>query len=91
MVMDEYVPGKSHLFDLDTEKKKMHILYKDYAGRGWRIQCVPVAPRSFKSRNPLLEAWRGLRAVKLSEASSIDGSVFVHPAASLEATRRLRA
>lgn len=80
MVMDQFCPWKSHLFELDTRKRIFYILYQDSTERGWRIQCVPAAPGSFQSRKPLPQKWRGLREDRLSQVAGIDGCVFVHAA-----------
>lgn len=60
------------------EAKPVYVVYPDETAGTWRIQAVPVSPDSFESRKALPEAWRGLRDEKLSEASGIDGGIFVH-------------
>ncbi|XP_069762238.1 MYG1 exonuclease isoform X2 [Narcine bancroftii] len=74
-------PWKEHLFELEKELKIeppiKFILYMDLQGH-WRVQCVPETPKSFRSRLPLPEDWRGLRDTDLSTRSRIAGCVFVH-------------
>ncbi|KAF8474933.1 metal-dependent protein hydrolase [Kalaharituber pfeilii] len=78
------IPWKDHVFTLEEElgipadEKPLYVLYGEGPGKNWRIQAVPVAKDSFKSRKPLPEAWRGVRDDKLSELTGIPGGVFVH-------------
>ncbi|KAG9508653.1 UPF0160 protein C27H6.8, partial [Fragariocoptes setiger] len=44
----------------------------------WRVVAVNVSPKSFESRVPLKEEWRGLDRDKLIKKSGIPGAVFVH-------------
>lgn len=85
MVLKQGMPWKDHLFACEQDAGKagevIYALYpekpQDPSSR-WRIQAVPVAPDAFESRQPLPEAWRGVRDEKLSEAIGIPGSIFVH-------------
>ena len=85
MKLSSFVPWKSHLYELEEElgiqgegETVKYVVYEDDRDGSWRIQAVGVAPGSFTSRKPLPEAWRGLRDAALSEASGVDGCVFVH-------------
>lgn len=61
----------------------------------WRVVAVPVGPKSFTSRMPLLEEWRGKRDEDLQRVSGIQDATFVHMsgftggATSLEGVRSL--
>ena len=63
---------------MPDEVKPFYVVYPDETAGTWRVQAVPVSPDSFESRKALPEVWRGLRDEKLSEASKIDGGIFVH-------------
>ena len=61
----------------------LYVLYPESTAPGakWRVQCVPAARDSFESRQPLPEAWRGVRDEKLDEIlGAPPGAVFVHAA-----------
>ncbi|KAF7306949.1 hypothetical protein MIND_00487700 [Mycena indigotica] len=82
IVLDQFLPWKEHLFDLEGEQQvppgqAIYIVYPDDSG-SWRVQAVPLSSDSFESRKALPEAWRGLRDDTLSEASGIEGGIFVH-------------
>ncbi|XP_040510782.1 MYG1 exonuclease [Gallus gallus] len=74
-------PWKEHLFSLEKElvlpDPLQLVLFPDRSGQ-WRVQSVPVGPRSFESRLPLPEPWRGVRDEALSQLTGIPGCVFVH-------------
>lgn len=84
ILLSRFCPWKQHLADLETEMQlpapqlPKYVVYQDERGTQWRVQAVSVAPGSFASRLPLLEAWRGLRDEELSQVSGIPGCVFVH-------------
>ena len=64
----------------DSKEKSryiVYVLYTDQSGM-WRIQCVPMDPKSFENRLSLPEAWRGVRDSALDEVSGISGCTFVH-------------
>jgi len=78
------VPWKEHLFELEKENdltsddsRILYVIYTDQNGM-WRIQCVPVRPKSFENRHSLPESWRGLRDQELVNVSGIEGATFVH-------------
>ncbi|CAM9313090.1 unnamed protein product [Ectocarpus sp. 6 AP-2014] len=83
MVLTGFCPWKGHLLELEEEMgiagELKYVLYAegDPAGK-WRIQAVPVSEGSFALRLPLAKPWLGLRDKELSEASGIEGGVFVH-------------
>eukprot|EP00091_Calanus_sinicus_P023723 TRINITY_DN8177_c0_g1_i1.p1 TRINITY_DN8177_c0_g1~~TRINITY_DN8177_c0_g1_i1.p1 ORF type:complete len:394 (-),score=111.95 TRINITY_DN8177_c0_g1_i1:137-1186(-) len=76
------VPWKEHLFELEKENdlsggdSVLYVIYTDQNGM-WRIQCVPLRPKSFENRLSLPEAWRGVRDQDLEKASGIEGATFV--------------
>ena len=84
MVFGKIVPWKDHLYTLEAEDPKqqqvLYVLYPEgqHEGSKWRIQAVPITKDSFESRNPLPEAWRGVRDEELDEVTGIEGGVFVH-------------
>lgn len=71
-------PWKDHLLELEMEQDcvgdVLYVVFSD--GKGWRVQAVPKTSTSFENRKPL--PYRGLRDEALSEASGIEGGVFVH-------------
>lgn len=77
------VPWKEHLFELEKENDLSgsgHILYVIYKDQNamWRIQCVPLRPKSSENRLSLPEAWRGIRDQELEKVSGIEGATFLH-------------
>ncbi|KAH3685278.1 hypothetical protein WICPIJ_003752 [Wickerhamomyces pijperi] len=83
LIFDQFVPWKEHLFELEKELgiegEILYALFED-SGKNWRIAAVPKAASSFESRKALPEKWRGLRDDVLSEASGVEGCVFIHAA-----------
>jgi len=88
VVLSQYCPWDSQLFELEAEMAKAgdsaaigaakYIVFNDSKGDSWRIQAVPVEEQSFTSRQAFPESWRGLRDEKLSEHIGIKDCVFVH-------------
>jgi uncharacterized UPF0160 family protein len=91
------VPWKEHLYNFEREtsaspeSQVYYVLYPESAAEDskWRVQCVSVSESSFESRNPLPEAWRGVRdqdldgvlaaeAEKNGQAKLPEGAIFVH-------------
>lgn len=76
------VPWKEHLFELEEENgltsPESQILYAIFTDQNgaWRIQCVPLRPKSFENRKSL--PWKGLRDQELEQASGITGCIFIH-------------
>ncbi|KAJ3347086.1 hypothetical protein HDU91_006857 [Kappamyces sp. JEL0680] len=83
VLLPQYCPFKSHLFDLEEEegiagdKQPLYVLFQDTSS-AWRIQAVPVAPDSFSSRKALPEPWRGVRDDALSDLTGVPGCIFIH-------------
>ncbi|KAJ2656797.1 hypothetical protein IWW48_004823 [Coemansia sp. RSA 1200] len=85
VLFDQFCPWKDYLDTIEEEArtkdpnlaKLIYVLYPDPANN-WRVQAVPEAPGSFKSRHALPEAWRGVRDNELSERAGIEGCIFVH-------------
>ncbi|RNE99656.1 metal binding protein [Trypanosoma rangeli] len=75
---DRFCPWKDHLMELEAEHGKVgHVLYVLFSDKkNWRVQAVPTVASGFGSRKPL--PWRGMRDEELSQASGIDGGIFVH-------------
>lgn len=92
LVLDQFCPWTEHLHSLEFSKNEglsgessnnkrrpiLYVLFADSMGRSWRVQAVPVSPESFENRNPLPEAWRGLRDDELDSVVGIKDCVFVH-------------
>ena len=74
-------PWKEHLFQVEEAQgiagETLYVLYQDSRG-GWRVECVPPSLGSFACRKALPEPWRGVRDDALSEATGIEGCIFVH-------------
>lgn len=82
VLMENFAPWKSHLFDIEKElglvnNELKYVMYTDSNG-AWRIQCVSVTIDSFKNRLSLPQAWCGVRDDELSTLSGIPGCIFVH-------------
>uniref|UniRef100_A0A6M2DKM9 Uncharacterized protein n=1 Tax=Xenopsylla cheopis TaxID=163159 RepID=A0A6M2DKM9_XENCH len=73
-------PWKEHLFDLESvqkiEGKLKFVIFQTYDV--WRVQAIPVQPKSFVVRQPLQPKWWGYRDEKLDEVSGISGCIFCH-------------
>eukprot|EP00834_Sanchytrium_tribonematis_P005718 NODE_365_length_8707_cov_1.170423.p5 type:complete len:318 gc:universal NODE_365_length_8707_cov_1.170423:6076-5123(-) len=84
MILDEYVPWKSHVYELEeellkTKKIKQRPLFCVYPDKNtWRVTCVSIKEGSFENRLSLPEKWRGLRESELDKASGVPGGTFVH-------------
>eukprot|EP00191_Tetraselmis_sp_GSL018_P004203 CAMPEP_0177610364 /NCGR_PEP_ID=MMETSP0419_2-20121207/19723_1 /TAXON_ID=582737 /ORGANISM="Tetraselmis sp., Strain GSL018" /LENGTH=321 /DNA_ID=CAMNT_0019105631 /DNA_START=117 /DNA_END=1082 /DNA_ORIENTATION=+ len=79
VVFEKPCPWKEHLYAIEEELGlDVPIKFCIYSPReaDWRVQAVSVQPSSFENRKSL--PWRGLRDSDLSEASGIEGCVFVH-------------
>ena len=82
LLMEQFAPWKSHLFDIEKEiglvnEELKYVLYTDSNG-AWRIQCVSAGENSFKNRLSLPQAWCGVRDEELSTLSGIKDCIFVH-------------
>ena len=84
LLFETFAPWKDHLFDLEEEanisdaSKSIYVIYPDETANSWRVQAIPTTPDSFESRKALPEAWRGRRDEELSNASGVEGCIFVH-------------
>lgn len=83
IILDQFLPWKEHLFELETHEPSetptaTYILYPDETASAWRVQAVPISPESFESRKPLPEKWRGLRDDDLSATTGVPDAIFVH-------------
>jgi len=71
---------RSLLYDLEKELgiqgEIKYLVYKNETQ--WRAQAVSVDSKSFKSRVPLKEEWRGKRDEDLQNTSGIPDANFVH-------------
>ncbi|RHW68000.1 Uncharacterized protein family (UPF0160) [Trypanosoma brucei equiperdum] len=78
VLKERFCPWKDHLLEIEAEHGKVgHVLYVLFSDKsGWRVQAVPKDAVSFESRKPL--PWKGIRDADLSEASGVEGCVFVH-------------
>lgn len=76
----DLISWKSNLFEIEKELgiegQLKYVIYHDNGS--WRATCVPVSLKSFNSRLPLKEEWRGLRDAELDAISGIKDTVFVH-------------
>ena len=83
------VPWKENLYECEEAtgladgEKVLYVLYSENEepGSRWRVQAVPKTSGSFENRQPLPEAWRGLREQDLDALLGDDvenGAVFVH-------------
>lgn len=82
LVLDQYCPWSSHVFELEKEMGVQGILYALYGDTSgsWRVQAVPLEKGSFQNRKPLPEPWRGVRDEALSQLTGVDGCIFIHAA-----------
>lgn len=72
-------PWKEHLMQIQEEDElgnaiKFVIFKADF----WRVQAVPLEPKSFICHVFLNNKWMGLRDEELCRVSEIDDCVFVH-------------
>lgn len=77
LILERFCPWVNAIFDLDTDEQVKYAVFPAKEG-GWRVQCVPVSPGSFKTRLPLPVDWAGLRDKELQDATGVDDAVFVH-------------
>lgn len=74
---------KSAIMELEEELgcvgEIKFVVYQDAGDKPkWRATTLPVSLKSFASRVPLLEAWRGKRDEELASVSGIADAMFVH-------------
>ena len=75
LVMERGMPWKNVIFSHD-----LPVLFavSPASNGNWMIDTMPPEPGSFAQRLPLPEAWAGLQANDLAEASGVADAVFVH-------------
>lgn len=56
----------------------LYVIYSPENEGGFRIQAVPVTPKSFVCRSPLKKELNGLSKEGLQKASGIADAEFVH-------------
>lgn len=77
-------PWKEHYFLLEEElgddlnPQIDYVIFEDPSDGSYRIQSMPVSPKSFALRKPLPKSWCGVRDSELSEISGIQGCIFCH-------------
>lgn len=79
----QLVGWRSSLVELEQEldivgKLKFIVFYDGSDASPWRATAVTEAGKSFQSRVPLLEQWRGKRDEELQQISGIPDATFVH-------------
>lgn len=82
---DQLVGWKSAILDSEEQLgivgEVMFVIYRDASeNSSWRVQTIPVNLKTFESRKPLLEEWRGKRDEELQKVSGIHDATFVHMA-----------
>lgn len=81
ILLEQFAPWQSHLFDLEAEQRVqppvLYVLFCDQSG-SWRVQAVAEREDSFASRRALPEPWRGLRDDELSRVAGIPDCIFCH-------------
>ena len=81
IIMDNFCPWQSHLFDLEAEKqltgKIKYALFED-VNKTWRVRAVSLSQTGFDLRKAMPESWRGLRDEQLASVSGIKDAVFCH-------------
>lgn len=81
---DQIVSWKSCIYQLEEELgivgEIKYIVYHDEnaSESTWRVTGVPVELKSFSTRAPLKEEWRGKRNEDLQKVSGIPDATFVH-------------
>ncbi|KAJ6634812.1 MYG1 protein [Pseudolycoriella hygida] len=79
--LSQICPWKDHLCDLETENGLdgvlKYVLFCSSA-TDYRVNCVPINPKSFVCRKFLHKEWRGVRDADLAKISGIKGAIFVH-------------
>lgn len=83
LASDHMLGWKSAIYDLEEELGIVgdikFIIYCDNSGESpWRVLAVPVGLKSFASRIPLKEEWRGHRGEELQAICGIPDASFVH-------------
>ena len=67
--------------ELSRHEEPMFAIYPSETSSeesSWRLKAVRSDPKSFESRKPLPESWRGLTGEELEIASGVKGATFCH-------------
>lgn len=86
LVMDQFVPWRTFLFENGLDQDWDLVVYPDPAGT-WVVACVPDAPMSRISKTPWPREWAGLPTPALVRATGIPDMVFCHPGAHIGGAR----
>jgi len=77
LLLDRRVPWEDAVFDLDL-KDALYVLRP--AGDAWTCSAVMPERGSFEKRQPLPEAWAGLRDADFAGLTGVADATFCHPA-----------
>jgi uncharacterized UPF0160 family protein len=81
LVLDDFVPWKEHLFNMekanDKRVKVLYVVFPD-SSKNWKVSAVPIQPASFDSRKKFPEQWCGLEGEKLAQVCGVEDATFVH-------------
>jgi len=75
LVLEQGMPWKNTVFAHDLP---VAFCVSPASNGNWMIDTMPPEKDSFAQRVPLPEAWAGLEAQALAEASGVSDAVFVH-------------
>ncbi|TDH63136.1 MYG1 family protein [Dankookia rubra] len=75
LVLDRGMPWKNVVF---AHALPVLFTVSPASNGNWMVDTMPPEPGSFEQRLPLPEAWAGLDAAALAEASGVADAVFVH-------------
>lgn len=80
MILNEHLPWKEAIFELNTQKANdlLFVVYPSNRG-GYNWQCVPDSLGSFGQRKSVPTEWRGLCGQELQEITGISTARFCHP------------
>jgi len=76
VVLDRFMPWHEVLVPNTTNTK--FVVFPNPEGT-WMVQAVPPSLGSFGQRQPLPEAWAGLRDAELANVTGVPDAVFCHP------------
>lgn len=77
IVLDEFMPWKTSIHEIDPTGKIKFIIFQGSDGN-WNVQCVPKILGEFQNRLDLPKEWAGLRNEELAEKTGINDSIFCH-------------
>lgn len=80
MILNEHLPWKETLFEIDNPKAKdlLFVVYPSNRG-GYNWQCVPESIGSFGQKKSVPSEWKGLYGEELQKISGISTARFCHP------------